>query len=142
MVGGERGTANIRMDIIVEGVAKSGEWKCGLEFDYANEESFYCRPLRLDDDKTPERMPVPDAAGDVRVAFLPPMSGLAATETRLDHGAVDVRVGEGRTAEVLRNLCHRVHQERPDDWERLTRQVEARQALPVVATEGSVDAVG
>ena len=125
MVHGERGTANIRMDIIVEGVAESGEWRCGLEFDYANEESFYCRPLRLDDDKTPERMPVPNAAGDVRVAFLPPMSGLAATETRLDHGAVDVRVGEGRTAEVLRNLCHRVHQERPDDWERLTQQVEA-----------------
>ena len=123
--GERRGTANIRIDVVVEGVAAGGEWRCGLEFDYANDESFYCRPLRLNDDRTPERMAVPEEAAEVRIAFLPPMSGLAATETRLDHGAVDVRVGEGRTAEVLRNLCYRVHQERPDDWSRLTRQVEA-----------------
>ena len=51
-----------------------------------------------------ERMPVPEAARDVRVAYLPPMS-LAANETRLDQGAINVRLGEGRTAEVLRNLC-------------------------------------
>ena len=38
----------------------------------------------------------------------PPMSGLAATETRLDQGAINVRIGEGRTAEVLRNLCYQV----------------------------------
>jgi hypothetical protein len=36
------------------------------------------------------------------------MSGLTATETRLDVGAINVRLGEGRTAEVLRNLCHRI----------------------------------
>ncbi len=41
------------------------------------------------------------------------MSGLAATETRLDYGAVSVRIGEGRTVEVLRNLCFRIHEERP-----------------------------
>jgi hypothetical protein len=34
------------------------------------------------------------------------MSGLAANETRLDPGAISVRLGEGRTAEVLRNLCY------------------------------------
>ena len=32
-------------------------WTCGMEFDYANEESFYCRPLRLDEGK----LPAPDA---------------------------------------------------------------------------------
>ena len=90
---------------------RKGPGDCGLEFDYANEESFYCRPLRLSEDRNPKRMPVPEAAGQVRIAFLPPMSGLAATETRLDHGAVNVRVGEGRTAEVLRNLCHGIHEE-------------------------------
>jgi hypothetical protein len=36
------------------------------------------------------------------------MSGLAAQEDRLDPGAVSVRIGEGRTAEVLRNLCYRL----------------------------------
>ncbi len=119
--GGQR-TENIRIDVIVKGIAKGRQWTCGLEFDYANQESFYCRPLRLDDGKTgktTERMPIPPEAGDVRIAFLPPMSGLAATETRLDQGAVNVRVGEGRTAEVLRNLCFSIEQGQGKQWERL-----------------------
>ena len=53
-------------------------------------------------------MPVPDEAEKLSVAFLPPMSGLASNETRLDQGAINVRIGEGRTAEVLRNLCYQV----------------------------------
>lgn len=111
VVGERQRTSNIRVDITVSGVNGNGQWVCGLEFDYANEESFYCRPLRLSETRNPARMPVPKAAEGVQVAFLPPISGLAATETRLDRGAVNVRVGEGRTAEVLRNLCHRVHEE-------------------------------
>ena len=95
-------TRNVRIDIVVEGVSEGQVWSCGLEFDYANEESFYCRPLRLDAGSSPERMPIPHEAVATRIAFLPPMSGLASIETRLDQGAVNVRVGEGRTAEVLR----------------------------------------
>ena len=103
-----KGTQNIRIDIVVTGVSGGEKWVCGLEFDYANEESFYCRPLRLNEEKQPERMPVPEQAQGVRVAYLPPMSGLTATETRLDGGAINVRLGEGRTAEVLRNLCQQI----------------------------------
>ena len=105
--------------MVVEGIAEGRRWSCGLEFDYANEESFYCRPIKLGDGQTPERMPIPPEAGPVEIAFLPPMSGLAATETRLDEGAVNVRVGEGRTAEVLRNLCFRIHEDQPEDWPKL-----------------------
>ena len=123
-VDGKPRTSNIRIDIVVEGMSNDQAWSCGLEFDYANEESFYCRPLRQSDGKTPARMPVPEEAGGVRVAFLPPMSGLAATETRLDAGAVDVRIGEGRTAEVLRNLCFHVHGGQTKHWERLVEQIE------------------
>ena len=122
--GGQR-TANVRIDLVVEGVSRGRRWTCGLEFDYANEESFYCRPLRLSEDGTAGRMPVPDEAGQVRIAFLPPMSGLAATETRLDHGAVNVRVGEGRTAEVLRNLCFRIHEAEPSRWDELVDHIES-----------------
>ncbi len=119
--GGPR-TSNIRIDVIVVGVGKQGEWKCGLEFDYANEESIYCRPLRNDGDAD-SRMAVPPEAGAVEVAFLPPMSGLSATETRLDPGAVDVRVGEGRTAEVLRNLCFQVSEGDPHRWEAIISRI-------------------
>ena len=121
---GEQQTDTVRIDLIVEGVDEDRAWTCGLEFDYANEESFYCRPLRLDDLKPPSRMPVPKEAGSTHIAFLPPMSGLAATETRLDQGAVNVRVGEGRTAEVLRNLCFRILSESPDEWDSLVKRIE------------------
>ena len=69
-------------------------------------------------------MPIPNEAGSLRIAFLPPMSGLAATETRLDQGAVNVRVGEGRTAEVLRNLCFRILADSPDRWVSLVARIE------------------
>ncbi len=124
-VGGTLTTRNVRIDIIVSGVTDGTSWQCGLEFDYANEESFYCRPLRLSEEKKPKRMPIPDAAGEVRVAFMPPMSGLAASETRLDPGAINVRIGEGRTGETLRNLCFWTYvQEDKGRWEKLVGHVE------------------
>ena len=124
-VDGRQQTNNVRVDVIVEGVSQGEHWECGMEFDYANPESFYCRPLRVGTGKQPERMPVPEQASSVKVAFLPPMSGLAATETRLDEGAVNVRIGEGRTAEVLRNLCFRIQEENPQGWRQLTDQIES-----------------
>ena len=117
-------TKNIRIELIVSGVDGQNAWECGLEFDYANPESFYCRPLRCNNDDRGDWMPVPEQAAGVKVAFLPPMSGLAAVETRLDPGALNVRIGEGRTAEVLRNLCYIVCQQQPEQWDALTRQVE------------------
>ena len=40
-VGGKQETKNIRIDIVVDGVTSGNNWSCGLEFDYANEESFF-----------------------------------------------------------------------------------------------------
>lgn len=45
------------------------------------------------------------------------MSGLIANELRLDSGAIQVRLGQGRTAEVLRNLCYSLSS-RQDDLSR------------------------
>ena len=117
-INGKPRTENILIDIVVEGP----DWSCGLEFDYANEESFYCRPLRIDADT---RMEVPEQVRDVRIAYLPPMSGLAANEDRLDPGAINVRLGEGRTAEVLRNLCYQVlTSERGEErWQRIVERM-------------------
>lgn len=119
---GKPQTKNIRVDITVEGVIEDKPWTCGLEFDYANEESFYCRPLRLDEHNTSERMIVPIEASKTQIAYLPPMSGLAAVERRLDPGAIKVLIGEGRTAEVLRNLAHTISEE--DGWQVLSERVE------------------
>ena len=121
---GKTRTENVCIEIEVEGIHEGIGWRCGLEFDYANEESFYCRPLRGVDE---QRMAVPEAAGAMRVAYLPPMSGLAANETRLDLGAINVRLGEGRTAEVLRNLCYQIISgaDGEDKWARIAAHIEA-----------------
>ena len=121
-IGGQYKTDNVRIDVTVEGITKDQRWVCGLEFDHANPESFYCRPLRSDSSGN-SRMPVPKDAATTQIAFLPPMSGLAATETRLDDGAMNVRIGEGRTAEVLRNLCFRIQEQQPDKWKELKNQI-------------------
>jgi len=121
MVEGKQHTTSVYIDIIVEGTTEDVNWRCGLEFYYANPESLYCRPLRLGSNR---RMQVPPEAVDAKIAFLPPMSGLADTETRLDDGAINVRIGEGRTAEVLRNLCYRVQQENPEQWETIKGEIQ------------------
>ena len=119
-VNGKPETKNICVEIIVEGITDSKEWRCGLEFDYANEESFYCRPLKLSDGT---KMPVPDEASKIQIAFLPPMSGLSSNETKLDQGAVNVRIGEGRTAEVLRNLCFNSVSEQSHNWGKIITHI-------------------
>lgn len=118
------GTQKMLIEILVEGVDGGKPWECGIEFYYANEESFYCRTLCL---PNKSRTPVPQEALKANIAYLPPMSGLKADETRLDEGAINVRLGEGRTAEVLRNLCYRVHEgaEGAARWNDIVQRMES-----------------
>jgi energy-coupling factor transporter ATP-binding protein EcfA2 len=111
---GSLDTKHVLLDLIVEGDSGGKAWRCGFEFQYANSESIYCRPLRLDDPD--ERMPVPNEANLTRMALLPPMSGLVSEEPELQAGRVSVLLGEGQTAQVLRNLCFQVWTKSPDDW--------------------------
>jgi energy-coupling factor transporter ATP-binding protein EcfA2 len=123
---GKPKTQNVRMEVIVEGVSNGLVWTCGLEFDYANPESFYCRPMRLSAAEDLQRMPVPAEADAVQVAFLPPMSGLADREFAKQPGEVSFLIGQGRTAEVLRNLCLQLSGPNGDKaiWERICRRIE------------------
>ena len=120
---GKQNTRNIRIEIVVSGVTKGKVWDCGFEFDFANQESIYCRPLRTSEDSQSVRMLVPEGCETIRMAFLPPMSGLAVTEDRLQEGAINVRIGEGRTAEVLRNLCYQIKTEKGSNWNALVTQI-------------------
>jgi hypothetical protein len=132
---GQQKTQNVRIDMVVDGVTEGRAWSCGLEFDYANDESFYCRPLRVSDstpersgvgDDPPKRMPVPPEAATTRVAFLPPMSGLADREFIKQAGEIGVLVGQGQTAQVLRNLCYQVYGELGAPTQDLVQLKEAR----------------
>ena len=125
-------TRNIRIDIVVDGVAEGVSWSCGLEFDYTNQESFVCRPIRLPGQ---EEVPVqqarfttpPEAAAEIKVAYLPPMSGLAAMEPKWEPGRINVLLGEGQTAQVLRNLCFQIYEKDPghETWKELAERIRA-----------------
>jgi len=99
-----KATQNILIEIGVEGISQGKSWSCPLEFDYSTDETIHCRPLRSRNETSSEQ-PVPPQAREIRMAYLPPMSGLSANERRIDEGAICVSLGEGQTAQVLRNLC-------------------------------------
>lgn len=117
-------TNNILINIAVDGITEEREWRCGLEFDFGNPESFYCRPQRLDDNPQ-VRMPFPKEAAEVNILFLPPLSGLAAIEDKLEPGSINRRLGEGQTAQVLRNLCYRLVEPEADPtlWREMSRAI-------------------
>ncbi len=114
-------TQNIRIDVIVEGIHNGKAWSCGLEFDYTNDESFACRPIRkpgFEDAKIADTQftQIPEAAAAMRVAYLPPMSGLTDREFLKQPGEIGFLIGQGQTAQVLRNLCYQVFQNDPALW--------------------------
>lgn len=141
-VKGKQETRNVSVEIVVEGVTEGQLWRCGLEFDYANPESFYCRLLLQSDGV---RMPIPAVLSphknlgrkkkdgnessvlqrnaQMRIAFLPPMSGLAATEPKWEPGRINVLIGEGQTAQVLRNLCYLIRESEGEGWSRSTEHI-------------------
>ena len=97
--GAKTKTGKVFITLAAEGTHDDKPWICTLEFYYANEESFYCR-LKDGQDGL-----IPEAVRRHNVVFLPPMSGLAAREHRKESGEISVLIGEGQTAQVLRNLC-------------------------------------
>jgi ABC-type arginine transport system ATPase subunit len=125
---GKQVTSNILIEVIVEGVSAERSWKCGLGFDYANTESLYVKPLKkADGDEGWLMEPSPSIINEIvqatRVALLPPMSGLASIEPKWEAGRINVLIGEGQTAQVLRNLCLEVSS-RPDAWEALSNTIQ------------------
>jgi energy-coupling factor transporter ATP-binding protein EcfA2 len=115
-------TKNILIQIECSGVLHDRAWTIALEFDYSNSELLFCRPVaqRLDDDHI---RTMREVAADVKVAILPPMSGLASEEPLLPPGRVNVLIGQGRTAEVLRNLCYAVAGQDPEHWRLVAQHV-------------------
>ena len=100
----------------------SGETKplC-MEFTYSNAESLYAKPS----DAHYGDAALLETARRVEFNLLYPMSGLASgvsettEETLLPEGRVNVLLGQGQTAQVLRNLCYKVWTASQDDWRRI-----------------------
>ncbi|MDR2705461.1 MAG: AAA family ATPase [Planctomycetaceae bacterium] len=115
-------TENVLITIILEGIIDEEHWSCGFDFDYGNMETVYCRPSQYNGNILLSNLTEQQLAMllSIRMAFLPPISGLATNEVRLEQGAIDVRIGEGQTSQVLRNLCYQFYRDKSiDDWNKL-----------------------
>ena len=87
-----------------------------MRFRNQGDELVYCTP----DDATLGKLEVVEAAARLNVGLLYPMSGLDTEEPILKPGRIDVLLGQGQTAQVLRNLCLLVCRDAPEDWRRIT----------------------
>ena len=71
------------------------------------------------------------------------MSGLETEEAILQPGRIDVLLGQGQTAQVLRNLCLLVFKDAPEDWRHVTtlmsRLFSVELGDPIETGRGSID---
>jgi hypothetical protein len=126
--GTTKATENVLIEIEVDGIAQGRTWSLAMEFDYANPEFLHCRPVVRARPNGDDQPTIPNEAIDVNVAYLPAMSGLESNERRIDEGAIQVSLGQGKTADVLRNLCFRIweaHRASEDmgEWGTLVQQM-------------------
>jgi hypothetical protein len=71
------------------------------------------------------------------------MSGLETEEPILQPGRIDVLLGQGQTAQVLRNLCLLVFKDAPESWKRIAELMRRLFSVdlgePTETTRGSID---
>lgn len=105
--------------ILTVGVAHAGQVReLPMRFRSHGDELVYCTPA---ESVIADLDLIRHAAG-IRVELLYPMSGLDTEEPILQPGRVDVLLGQGRTADVLRNLCLAVAKNSSlDDWQSVVK---------------------
>jgi ABC-type multidrug transport system ATPase subunit len=101
---------------LTAGVRVDGDVKpLTMTFRNFGDDLIYCDPA----DDAKQDIAVIARAAAIKTELLSPMSGLESEEPILKSGRIDVLLGQGRTAEVLRNLCLMVARDAPDDWKRV-----------------------
>lgn len=109
------GTKDIAITITV-GIEFNGELiPLPMRFRNQGDELVYCTP----DESVVANLDFLKYAAQISVELLYPMSGLETEEPILQPGRIDVLLGQGQTAQVLRNLCLMVAKDTPDDWNRI-----------------------
>lgn len=109
-----------------------------MKFTHRGDELVYCAP----DEAVMGNLPLIAFATSLKVELLYPMSGLDTEEPILQPGRVDVLLGQGRTADVLRNLCLAVARSSNDDWQRIVglmrRLFKVELGAPEETSRGSI----
>ena len=126
--------------VITVGVAWKGQVvPLSMRFRNQGDELVYCTP----DDAALKNLPLIEHAARLDVELLYPMSGLETEEPILQPGRIDVLLGQGQTAQVLRNLCLMVAKDTPDDWQRIAqlmrRLFHVELSTPVETARGAIE---
>lgn len=87
-----------------------------MRFRNQGDELVYCTP----DPAVSGDLELMRYAATLKVELLYPMSGLETEEPLLQSGRIDVLLGQGQTAQVLRNLCLMVLGKSAEDWKRVS----------------------
>jgi ABC-type cobalamin/Fe3+-siderophores transport system ATPase subunit len=98
------GLKYIPITVELSGENNGRTWTCKAEFVFYNTESFSCKIVL----GLKEMIDLYDNDNGIHFSFLQAMSGISAFEDKLPQGSIDRRLGEGKTAEVLRNICHQI----------------------------------
>ncbi len=114
------GNRDIHLVITVGMVHESKVRPVTMRFRNQGDDLIYCTP----DDATLSSPALIEAAAKLSVELLYPMSGLETEEPILQPGRIDVLLGQGQTAQVLRNLCLLVYKDSEQDWKRIVELIE------------------
>jgi ABC-type lipoprotein export system ATPase subunit len=108
---------NVSLELTVGVGFQRGIRPLTMKYTYRGDEVLYCVP----DPESMKDMEFMGYAATIQVELLYPMSGLETEEPILQPGRIDVLLGQGQTAQVLRNLCLMVARDNPEGWQRITR---------------------
>jgi len=126
--------------VITVGVEYKGKvFSLPMRFRNQGDELVYCDP----DPEVAGNIGLLRHAATIKVELLYPMSGLETEEPLLQPGRIDVLLGQGQTAQVLRNLCLMVARESESDWQRISslmkRLFNVELMEPRETTRGSIE---
>ena len=119
-VHGSSGEINFTLTVGVR-VGGNGIRPLRMEFRYHDQESVKCAPAE-DSAKDSELI---EQAAKLKFGLLHPMSGIASAvsdstdEPLVAPGRVNVLLGQGQTAQALRNVCYQLWEKSPEDWGRV-----------------------
>ncbi|MCY3736251.1 MAG: ATP-binding protein [Gemmatimonadaceae bacterium] len=133
------GNRDIKLQITLGVLHENRVEPVTMEFRNQGSELVYCTP----DEATLARPELIERAAAINVELLYPMSGIETEEPLLQPGRIDVLLGQGQTAQVLRNLCLMVFRESPEDWKQITALMErlfrVKLADPEETARGAID---
>lgn len=133
------GKENISLSITVGLFWKGEVVPVRMKFRHQGDEVVYCQP----EDNAGRDLELLKYASSLNVELLYPMSGLTTEEPILKPGRISVLLGQGETAQVLRNLCLAVVRGNREDWQRIVglmnRLFSVELGTPDENARGSID---